>query len=189
MALLASPSAGKRSGFLLLVVLLAGCGGGGSSGGGGAAPQAPTAHAQADQTVPVGNPVTVDGSKSDSPSGAPLSYQWALTQKPSGSTASINNPASARATFTPDVAGTYTVTLVVHANGVASQPDAVSVTAITGNVPPVADAGPTRSAAPGQAVTLDGTGSHDPNNTAVTYSWSIVQQPPGSHPILTNANT
>ena len=174
---------------IMFTGFLAGCGGGGSSGGGGAATPAPTAHAQADQTVAVGTLVTADGTTSESPSGAPLSYQWAMTQKPAGSIASLSNPASARASFTPDVAGVYTITLVVHANGVPSQPDAVSITAMTGNVPPVANAGPARSTPPGQPVTLDGTASHDPNNTSITYSWRIVQQPPGSHPILTNANT
>lgn len=175
--------------LVFFIVLLVGCGGGDSGGGGGSNPAAPTAQVQADQTVPVGTLVTVDGSKSNSPSGAPLSYQWALTQKPSGSITSLSNPTSVRASFTPDVAGTYTLTLVVHANGVASQPAAVSITAVTGNVPPVADAGPARSTPPGQPVTLDGTASHDPNNTSLTYSWRIIQQPPGSNPVLTNANT
>jgi hypothetical protein len=174
---------------ILLIGLLAGCGGGGSSGGGGAATPAPIAHAAADPTIPVGTPVTVDGSASDSPSGAPLTYQWTLTAKPPGSNASLSNPASARPTFTPDVAGAYTATLVVQAGGVASQPDSVSMTAVTGNVPPVANAGPNRSAVPGGSTTLDGTASHDPNGTPVTYSWRIVNQPSGSHPVLTNAST
>jgi hypothetical protein len=112
-----------------------------------------------------------------------------MTQKPAGSSAALRNATSVRPTFTPDVTGTYTVTLVVQASGVASQPDAVSMTAVTGNVPPVAAPGPTRSAAPGGSVTLDGTASHDPNHTPVTYTWRIVNQPPGSNPVLTNANT
>ena len=177
------------NGLLLVMMLLAGCSGGGDSGGGGAAGPAPTAQASADQTVPVGTPATLDGSASDSPSGAPLSYQWTLTAKPAGSTASLSSPNSVRATFTPDVAGAYTASLVVQANGVASQPDTVSLTAVTGNVAPVANAGIDRSAAPNGTITLDGTASHDPNNTAVTYSWRIVQQPPGSNPVLSNATT
>ena len=176
--------------WAFVIGALAGCGGGGDSGsgGGGAAP-APTAQATADQTVPVGTATTLDGSASESPTGIPLSYQWALTAKPSGSSVSLSNPNSVRATFTPDVAGTYTATLVVRANGVDSQPDAVSITAVTGNVAPVANAGPDANAAPARPITLDGSASHDPNNTSVTYSWRIVEQPPGSHPTLTNATS
>ena len=177
------------SSLLLLMMFLSGCSGGGDSGGGGAGTPAPTAQATADATVPVGTPTTVDGSASDSPSGAPLSYQWTFTAKPPGSSASLSNPNSARATFTPDVAGPYTASLVVRANGTDSQPDAVTITAVTGNVAPVANAGPDRNAAPNGTITLDGTASRDPNNTTITYSWRIVEQPPGSHPTLTNATS
>jgi hypothetical protein len=79
--------------------------------------------------------------------------------------------------------------LVVQADGVPSTPDSVGITAVTGNVAPRANAGPDNSAAPGRAITLDGTASRDPNNTAVTYSWRIVEQPPGSRPTLTNATS
>src|SRR5687767_15745753 len=174
---------------LLVMVLLAGCSSGGDSGGGGGGSAAPVAQASADQTVPVGTPATLDGSASDSPSGAPLSYQWTLTAKPAGSSVSLSTPNSVRATFTPDVAGPYTATLIVLANGVASPPDAVTITAVTGNVAPIANAGSDRSAAPNGTITLDGTASRDPNGTTVTYSWRIVQQPPGSNPVLTNATS
>ena len=186
-------NAGSSSTFFTSIVLLgfiAGCSGGDDSGGGGgAAAPAPTAQATADETVPVGTPTTLDGSTSESPTGAPLSYQWTLTAKPVGSAASLSTPNSVRATFTPDVAGTYTGTLVVRANGVDSAPDAVSLTAVTGNVAPRANAGPDASAAPARPITLDGSASRDPNNTTVTYSWRIVEQPPGSHPTLTNATS
>src|SRR5262249_47950840 len=102
------------------------------------------------------------------------------------STASLTNPTSVRSTFTPDVPGNYTASLVVK-DDVASQPDTVSTTAVTGNVAPMADAGPDGSAAPGRPISLDGTGSRDPNGTAVIYNWRIVEQPPGSNPTLSNA--
>src|SRR4026208_2101068 len=103
------PSGVTWSFTLLVMLLFAGCGGGGGdSGGSGGNPAAPTAQATADGTVPVGSPVTLDGSASNSPSGAPLSYQWTLTATPAGSTASLNTPNSVRATFTPDVAGAPT---------------------------------------------------------------------------------
>jgi hypothetical protein len=87
------------------------------------------------------------------------------------------------------VAGAYTATLVVQANGIVSQPDTVSITCSTGNIAPRANAGPDRSAAPGGAITLDGTSSRDPNNTSLTYSWRVVTQPSSSNPVLSNATT
>ena len=167
-------NAGSSSTFFTSIVLLgfiAGCSGGDDSGGGGgAAAPAPTAQATADETVPVGTPTTLDGSTSESPTGAPLSYQWTLTAKPAGSAASLSTPNSVRATFTPDVAGAYTSTLVVRANGMDSPPDAISITAVTGNVAPVANAGPDRDAGPSRPIILDGTTSHDLNNSTVTYN-------------------
>ena len=158
-----SSSSVTWSGTLLVMVFLAGCGGGDDSGGGGGSvAPAPTAQATADETVPVGTPATLDGSASESPTGAPLSYQWTLTAKPAGSAAALSTPNSVRSTFTPDVAGTYTGTLVVRASGVDSAPDAVSLSAVTGNVAPVANAGSDRSAAPSKPITLDGTASRDP---------------------------
>src|SRR5687767_11305126 len=136
----------------LVLMLLAGCGG--SDSGGGAAGPAPTADAGTDETVAVGIPVILDGTASEGPAGAPVSYQWTLTSKPSGSTASLRSPSSARATFTPDVAGAYTATLVVQANGVASQADTVSIICSTGNIAPRANAGPDRSAAPNGSITV-----------------------------------
>src|SRR5687767_13009548 len=106
------PLAWAWVGGLFCVMLLAGCGGGDSGGSGEGGP-APIANAGQDETAAVGTAVTLDGSASEGPSGAPVSYQWTLTGKPAGSTALLTSPTSARPTFTPDVAGTYTATLVV----------------------------------------------------------------------------
>lgn len=43
-----------------------------------------------------------------------------------------------------------------------------------GNSPPVADAGPDQIRAEGNPVTLDGSGSYDPDGTIVSYSWSQI---------------
>jgi hypothetical protein len=175
--------------LLLAIFLLSGCSGGGNSSGGDTGTPPPTAHASLDEMVPVGTPATLDGSASESPTGLPLSYQWALTAKPSGSAAFLTTPNSVRSTFTPDLPGTYTATLVVSAIGVASQPAAVSTTAVTGNVAPQANAGPDGSAVPGRPITLDGRASRDANRTALTYSWRILEQPQGSNPTLANATS
>lgn len=48
------------------------------------------------------------------------------------------------------------------------------------NVPPTANAGAPQNVLVGSTVTLDGTGTTDANNDALSYSWSILQRPASS---------
>ena len=52
------------------------------------------------------------------------------------------------------------------------------------NAPPVANAGGPQDVLVGSTVTLDGTGTTDANNDAITYSWSILQRPDSSSVML-----
>ncbi len=89
----------------------------------------PVADAGPSQSVPVGSTVTLDGTASSDPNGDPLSYLWSLTSVPAGSTATLVNPASAIASFTPDAAGTYVVSLVVNDGLLDSDPSTATVAA------------------------------------------------------------
>ncbi|HEY2988555.1 MAG TPA: Ig-like domain-containing protein, partial [Candidatus Binatia bacterium] len=51
---------------------------------------------------------------------------------------------------------------------------------------PVADAGPDQTTFRGVQITLDGSHSHDPEGTALTYQWTVVSQPAGSAISLIN---
>jgi hypothetical protein len=51
-----------------------------------------------------------------------LDYQWTLESSPSGSIASIEDSSDAQASLTPDVVGTYRVSLVVTSDLVDSDP-------------------------------------------------------------------
>ena len=55
-----------------------------------------------------------------------------------------------------------------------------------GNSPPVADAGPNQIGVAAGTITLDGSGSYDPDGDALTYSWQQISGPPVG---LTGANT
>ena len=91
---------------------------------------APTANAGADQNVIAGATVTLDGSGSSDANGDLLTYSWYYTSKPIGSTVSLSNPTTVNPTFTPDVAGSYVLNLVVNDGRLSSAVATVTVTAI-----------------------------------------------------------
>lgn len=92
---------------------------------------APVANITAGQTVGTGSTATLDGSPSSDADGDALNYAWTLIGKPSGSVATLTSTTGASSSFVPDLAGIYTVQLVVN-DGKASSPAAtVTITAST----------------------------------------------------------
>jgi len=141
---------------------------------------APVANAGAAQSVTTGTVVTLDGSASSDANGDALSYQWTMTNKPTGSTAVLSSPSSIRPTFTADVLGTYVATLVVSDGRLSSAAATIPITAATTNAAPVANAGPAQSVVRGALVTLDGIGSTDANLDTLSYQWILTSRPAGS---------
>ena len=145
----------------------------------------PVADAGPDQMVVLSIPfVTLDGSGSHDANGDPITYSWRTITRPTGSTAALQHPTDVHPDFTPDVTGDYIFGLTVTDNNAAqSSEDTVTIVvkAAGNNVPPVADAGPDQNVVTGATVTLDGSGSHDPNPAdLLTYSWSMLSRPSGS---------
>jgi hypothetical protein len=141
----------------------------------------PTAVAGADQTIHAGQIVFLDGGESydDNTPSQDLGYAWTLTQKPVESATELTDPNTATPSFTADLPGTYEVSLLVTDECAASsEPDTVTIS--SENLAPTADAGPDRGAYPDDVVELDGTGSSDPEDDPLTYTWEIMAAPDGS---------
>ena len=182
----------------LMALLLISCGGGGGSGGCSAVlgilPGAgcsasntpPVSNAGVTQNVTTGSVVTLDGSASRDVNNQSLSYLWKMTSVPAGSLAALSSATSAKPTFTADLAGTYTVSLVVNDGKADSTTASVSIFSSVNNAAPVANAGVFQSVTIGSVVILDGTASSDANRDTLTYRWAMGTVPPGSAAALSS---
>ncbi len=152
----------------------------------------PTANAGPNQTVKQGAAITLDGSGSSDPDGHELTYIWEQKSGTdpdgnehdvfAGNTTfgfNVSNP-----TFTPQsglpVGTVFVFRLTVQeplvSGGTPQEPDGLSskdlvTITITRNQPPAADAGLDQAVEVGAAFTLDGSGSSDPDDHELTYTW------------------
>lgn len=145
----------------------------------------PVANAGADVSVYSGVWVYLDGSASydDNTASEDLEYFWTIESKPLGSSAMIEVPTTSMPSFFADLPGNYSIALVVtDGDGLSSDPDEVLIS--SQNLPPTADAGADIAALVGEEVTLDGTGSTDPNNDDIDFNWFLFAWPEGSASVL-----
>lgn len=143
-----------------------------------AANRPPVAVAGPNQTVGAGETVALDGSDSYDPDDGDsiAAYKW---RQVGGIDVILSDTASARPTFTAPSAGTsgrsLLFELMVTDNGGLQHSDRTVVNVVpAGSMPPVADAGPDQTVAEGANVTLDGTGSNDPDGMILFHIWSQV---------------
>src|SRR5262249_1988261 len=143
----------------------------------------------------------------------PPAFTWALTGRPAGSTATLDDPTFARPSFVADRPGTYQVSLVVRTVlGFSSDPVFLAITVDPcgtaplnpiatsfvsdvdpeiGNVPlPTPPAKPTPDV--GARVTVNAVATQPAANAAcsghnaVSYQWAVVGAPAGSRATLTS---
>jgi len=139
----------------------------------------PVAEAGGDQTVKEGSVVMLDGSNSFDPDGELITYSWVQT---SGPAVTLSDPAASQPTFTAPFVGVSGATLLFELtvnDGIDdSTPDAVRVFVENVNHAPFANAGTDQTRNEGTLVTLDGTGSNDPDgDPIIAYSWTQIAGP------------
>ena len=154
-----------------------------------------TAEAGPAKSVVSGGTVTLDGSGSQTDSTRTVSYAWTQTD---GTGGTLTGETTLTPSFTApalnpgDVAVTLEFTLTVTDNqNTPEATDTVEVTVTPENAPPppVADAGPPRTVAPGASVQLDGPVSSDSGETIVAWEWKRTGGTGDSNVNLMGANT
>ena len=144
----------------------------------------PIANAGGNKTITLpANSVVLNGSGTDS-DGSIANYSWT---KISGGAATMINANTASLTASGLVAGTYIFRLTVTDNQGAQASDDATVTVNpAANVPPVANAGGSKTITlPANSVVLNGSGT-DSDGSIAGYLWTKVS---GGAATLTNANT
>ena len=139
--------------------------------------------------VEIKSTLKLDGTDSSDPDGDKLTHAWSIVSAPHGSAAALTGATAPVASLVPDLIGSYVFALVVtDDHGKASDPVNVTVKAvdIDGAPTAVAMARPDKIET-GRVVTLDATGSKDPENDPLSYTWTVVSKPTQSAATLSDA--
>lgn len=148
--------------------------------------EVPVAEAGPDQEVDEGAHVILDGTGSHDSDGDALTFQWAQTAGPAV-TMDLTDPARPR--FLAPAVPRGGATLIFQLNvtdGLETFGDAVSIHVGNLDLPPAANAGADQVVDEKTRVTLDGSGSSEPDGEPVSYHW---EQTGGPQVVLEGADT
>ena len=150
---------------------------------------APVANAGLSQNVALNNLVRLDGTASTDANLDSLTYRWSFLGTPTGSKFAGITSTSPAPTFTPDVTGSYVISLIVNDGKVDSKQSAMTVNVSAANSAPVAFPGNSQNVSVATLVTLDGSASSDANFDFLTYRWNIITKPTGSTSALSSLSS
>ena len=123
----------------------------------------PIANAGNDQTIRIGQRITLDGRATDN-DGTIVKYEWKEGSSVLGTAEDLTN-------YTFSTLGAHTITYTVTDNDGNSNSDEVVVTVVASNIAPVADAGENKHIRENEFVILDGSGSSDIDGSIASYLW------------------
>lgn len=131
------------------------------------------------QTVEEGDTVTLISNSND-PDGTIASYLWVQR---SGIAVTLSSSTASTVTFTAPNVGASGDSLqfkltITDNDGLKNTATAIVIVGNDTNIAPTANAGPDQTVAQGAIVSLNGTGSSDPNSgDTITYSWAKLSGP------------
>ena len=143
----------------------------------------PIASAGGPYTGQKNSQIGVTGAASTDPDGTIALYQWDCDASDGVNLSAGSSSPTASCTYTS--VGTYLVTLQVTDDDGASTTSSAQVT--ISNAAPTANAGGPYTVVQGSVVTLDGSGSSDPDGTLVSYQWDCdINSGPGLSSVSTS---
>jgi len=151
----------------------------------------PAADAGPDKTVDSGATVNLDASASTDPEGDSLSYEWEPVSRANVTLSDANTATPSFTASDVDVETILSFEVTVSDGNGGTDTDTVDIRIEpteqpAENQPPVADAGADQTVPEESTTTLDATGSSDPDEDSLAYTWT---QTSGPDVTLSDANT
>ncbi|GAB2190513.1 hypothetical protein MAH1_21210 [Sessilibacter sp. MAH1] len=146
---------------------------------------APQANPSTDQQVFARETIQLNGAGSSDVDGNPLTFLWELESAPQGSNLDFTTSDQLRPILTTDANGEYIFRLIVNDGSVDSNPERILLT--SGDLVPIAKAGPDIAVEINQTVQLEAGNASDPDAALITYHWHLLHAPQDSTAELTNA--